>query len=551
MSKHASRFQKKVMSLGYRGKEIFKPLNTGHIDDRVLCVREWIANIFFYRKNGTVIMFDAGYNYDRLKEKMGWLDLDPAEIRHIFITHQDTDHVGAVERDSDGLFSHARLYLSEIENRYLTEETPRRVIFGLYQLPLVRTDNEKVLLQDGQIIDIDGIRVECILVPGHTWGHMVYLVDDAYLFTGDTLWFGPDGGYSFINSLAEDNELSKKSLKKLETLLRERNFRGKIITGHTGWTDDLDFAFAHIDQVCNSLKKQKPHDPDAPYDGYREDDDTEEKARTVMLEKQKEIQAPDYSNWVPKGMADGFAAGAAVTALGTAAAGKLIKDDRTRLAVQCAGGLLSAGCAAWAAWCFYARTQFSYDGNRKLSKSVIDGTVSYINDLPEGAKILDVGCGSGALSIACAKKFPHAEVTGIDAWGPEYANYSQKVCEKNARAEGVSNVSFRKGNTIRLDFADETFDCVTSNYVYHNIAGRNKQKLLKETLRTLKKGGVFAIHDLMSPRRYGNMQKFMQELKEEGYEDVRLIPTDQGLFMDKKEADLLLLRGSCLLIGKK
>ena len=142
-------------------------------------------------------------------------------------------------------------------------------------------------------------------------------------------------------------------------------------------------------------------------------------------------------------------------------------------------------------------------------------------------------------------------MTGIDAWGPEYANYSQKACEKNARAEGVSNVSFRKGNAIRLDFADETFDCVTSNYVYHNIAGRNKQKLLKETLRTLKKGGVFAIHDLMSPRRYGNMQKFMQELKEEGYEDVRLIPTDQGLFMDKKEADLLLLRGSCLLIGKK
>ena len=50
MSKKASQFQKRVMSLMYRGKEIFKPLNTGRIDEHVTCVREWIANIFFYRE---------------------------------------------------------------------------------------------------------------------------------------------------------------------------------------------------------------------------------------------------------------------------------------------------------------------------------------------------------------------------------------------------------------------------------------------------------------------------------------------------------------------
>lgn len=32
----------------FRGKAIFKPLNTGRIDEHVSCVREWIANIFFY-----------------------------------------------------------------------------------------------------------------------------------------------------------------------------------------------------------------------------------------------------------------------------------------------------------------------------------------------------------------------------------------------------------------------------------------------------------------------------------------------------------------------
>ena len=289
MSKFASKFQKVLMSFSYRGKEIFKPLNTGRIDERVSAVREWVANVFFYTKNGKTIMIDAGYNYERLAEKMKWLELEPASIQHILLTHLDTDHVGAVERDSAGLFRNAKLYLGETENKYLTGEARRRVLFGHYKLPMVKTDNEKRLLKDGEVFYIDDIKVEAILVPGHTFGHLVYLIDDAYLFTGDTIWFGPDGGYSFLNSLAEDNELAKSSLVKLEKLLKDRGISPKIISGHTGWTDDLAFAFRHKDQICNSLKKQKPHDPMAPYDAYDEREDTEKKARGDWLPKAREI----------------------------------------------------------------------------------------------------------------------------------------------------------------------------------------------------------------------------------------------------------------------
>ena len=289
MSKFASKFQKVLMSFSYRGKEIFKPLNTGRIDERVSAVREWVANVFFYTKNGKTIMIDAGYNYEGLAEKMKWLELEPASIQHILLTHLDTDHVGAVERDSAGLFRNAKLYLGETENKYLTGEARRRVLFGHYKLPMVKTDNEKRLLKDGEVFYIDDIKVEAILVPGHTFGHLVYLIDDAYLFTGDTIWFGPDGGYSFLNSLAEDNELAKKSLVKLEKLIKERGISPKIISGNTGWTDDLEFAFRHKDQICNSLKKQKPHDPMAPYDAYDEREDTERKAREEWLPKAREI----------------------------------------------------------------------------------------------------------------------------------------------------------------------------------------------------------------------------------------------------------------------
>ena len=116
---------------------------------------------------------------------------------------------------------------------------------------------------------------------------MVYLIDDAYLFTGDTIWFGMDGGYSFINKLAEDNKLALKSLGILENKLRDKGITPKIITGHTGWTNDLDFAFAHRKEICNPSKKVKVHDPEAPYDAYDEADDTEEKAISYFSTKRR------------------------------------------------------------------------------------------------------------------------------------------------------------------------------------------------------------------------------------------------------------------------
>ena len=282
MSKKATEFQRVAMSRIYRGKEIFKPLNTGWIDENVACVREGVANIFFYRRGETTIMIDAGYNYDRLAEKMGWLEIDAKSIRHILITHQDTDHVGAVEADGLGLFKKAKLYIGEIENRYLTGEVRRRVMHRLYKLPQVTINNKKQLLKDGETFKIGNIKIHAFLVPGHTWGHMVYLIDDKYLFTGDTIWFGADGGYSFISALAESNKLAVRSLGILEQKLKKMCVKPLFITGHTGFTDNFEFAFAHKEKLCSPFKK-KVHDPSALYDAYDESDDTERNAKNGFL----------------------------------------------------------------------------------------------------------------------------------------------------------------------------------------------------------------------------------------------------------------------------
>ena len=544
MTRKASEFQYKAMSLAYRGKEVFKPLDTGWIDERVACVREYIANVFFYVKGDDVLMIDAGYSYDRLAQKMSWLGLDPACVHDILITHQDTDHVGAVESDSPGLFRNATLYIGKEENRYLTGEMRRHVYWGTYRLPQVTIDNQKVLLHDGQVIRVGDIRVEAILVPGHSWGQMVYLVDDAYLFTGDTIWFGPDGGRAFLNTLAEDNDLQLRSLARLEGLLRGRGIAPKIITGHTGWTSDLGFAFARTDETCHALFRQTPHDPSAPYDAYVEDDDTEEHARSGLLPEV--VPLPNYENWVPAWMSVSLGTTSGALAAGTALAKRL----RAPLPVRIALAVACVGTGAFAAWAVVARKHFAFEAANSVSRRIVDDVASYVR-VPVGGTCLDVGCGSGALSIAVAKRNPEASVTGVDRWGAEYAAFSQRLCKHNAHVEETSNAHFEHGDARKLPFEDESFDAVCSNYVYHNVTGANKQALVRETLRCLKKGGTFAIHDLMGQGRYGNLKAFCEELRAEGYADVRCIPTDRGLFMGTVESGALMLSGSCLLVGTK
>ena len=262
---------------------------------------------------------------------------------------------------------------------------------------------------------------------------------------------------------------------------------------------------------------------------------------------------PDYKNWVPKSMVNGLAAGTALAFLLFVLFGAtgIILKGTPRLILGIVFGLAILILLFFTVWMAILHRTFDYNGKRKLAKTIIDGTAEHVT-IPDGGTGLDVGCGSGALTIACAKRNPKASMIGCDIWSGAYkAVFTKQRCEDNAKAEGVSNVRFEEGNAVHLPFADESFDAVTSNYVYHNIAGHDKQKLLLETLRVLKKGGTFAIHDLMSKARYGDMDSFLQKLKNEGYEDVRLIDTADGIFMEKREAEWLGLRGSSLLVGRK
>ena len=200
-------------------------------------------------------------------------------------------------------------------------------------------------------------------------------------------------------------------------------------------------------------------------------------------------------------------------------------------------------------WCAWIRRQYAFGGGGMMEQ-VHQVVLSHL-DFDGQGQLLDVGCGSGALSIRAALTWRSAQVVGIDYWGSAYG-YGQTMCEKNAESEGVAaRCRFQYGDANRLDFPDESFDAVVSNYVYHNITGADKRALLLETLRVLKKGGVFALNDEMKPRMYGDMEAFAQELRDIGYEDVHIIDTAQEAFGSRRRAAMMMLGDSRMLVGRK
>lgn len=259
---------------------------------------------------------------------------------------------------------------------------------------------------------------------------------------------------------------------------------------------------------------------------------------------------PNYKNWVPKTMLYLLGIFAVLCCAAAVLFQGFLKDGTTKTILSVVFLTLAIVLTAIFLWMLRMYRAFSYTGKRKMSKGVVEGIADYIKTLKKGL-ILDIGCGSGALTIAVAKKNPTAKVIGIDKWGIEYASYNKSLCEQNAKAEGVNNVEFRAGDAVKLDFPDESFDAVVSNYVYHNITGVDRQQVLLESLRVLKKGGTFALHDIFTKGKYGDMALFIDKLKSMGYESAMLIDTTDGLFMTKKEATIYSLKNSAILYGRK
>jgi len=119
-------------------------------------------------------------------------------------------------------------------------------------------------------------------------------------------------------------------------------------------------------------------------------------------------------------------------------------------------------------------------------------------------KVLDVGCGTGRVSIRLAKLLKKGKVTGIDIFGG-VSGTSPDTAYENAEIEGVADrVESKCGNVLDIPFEDNTFDIVTAGSVLHEIHGYEKQlKAVREIYRVLKPGGkFFTVEILRKPKLF-------------------------------------------------
>lgn len=120
-------------------------------------------------------------------------------------------------------------------------------------------------------------------------------------------------------------------------------------------------------------------------------------------------------------------------------------------------------------------------------------------------RILDLGCGRGALTIAAARRVPRGLVDGVDLWrSVDQSGNVEEATRANAVAAGVSDrVHLHTGDVGDVSFDDGTFDLVISSLVIHNIHDTaHRASVISEGIRVLKPGGHFVIADIDHVKEY-------------------------------------------------
>jgi len=173
--------------------------------------------ILAQKEGGSAIIIDPGAQSQKIRKVLDKFKLNPAFIIN---THGHFDHIGA---DND--FG-VPVYAHKLDAHLLKDATLN--MSGLFALPSV-VKSEIKILDDNQVIELEGIKLKVMHLPGHTAGGIGLLLEkplNNVVFTGDTLFCKGIGRSDLAGGSPE--LLAKSIEERLFTLPDET----KIYPGH-------------------------------------------------------------------------------------------------------------------------------------------------------------------------------------------------------------------------------------------------------------------------------------------------------------------------------
>src|ERR1017187_1380956 len=134
----------------------------------------------------------------------------------------------------------------------------------------------------------------------------------------------------------------------------------------------------------------------------------------------------------------------------------------------------------------FTRT-FSYGMDSGWKRAVVRELASRT---PNGARVLDLACGTGDLALAAAAAVPLSRVAGVDA-SPRMIDIAR------AHAARADTPAFAVGDMASLAIADASMDAITAGYAFRNAP--DHRSALREAARVLRPGGVLVTLDFYRP----------------------------------------------------
>lgn len=120
-------------------------------------------------------------------------------------------------------------------------------------------------------------------------------------------------------------------------------------------------------------------------------------------------------------------------------------------------------------------------------------------------RVLDLGCGRGAVLLMAAEYLPRGQAVGVDIWSnKDQSGNAMEVTHANAAAEGVADrVELHTADMRKLPFDNDSFDAIVSNVAIHNIGTREgRDQAIDEAWRVLRPGGWLRIADIAKSGQY-------------------------------------------------